>query len=323
MPLQVYYLGPPGTYTHSIALHFIQEGDSARPSSTIRQSLEDAASAWSEDGHRHQQSVVPLALMPYENSTYGLVLETQSVLIGPRHGEANVVLGSNGQLALPNELSPVVVAEATRAVRHALLGSRRAQDRLRRKGGMQALHALEELDLSRVTKVMSHEQALGQCSDFLTRNCPKAERVSVASTALGARLAASNISSENTGSTSACRPSSSTPLSAQHAAANDEETRRLWGEAVIASIVIIAYPTPYFFIAFGVMVLLCLWTGTYYRTSARELLRLVQDGGRAARPIDSDKDEVVVAIGTEQAAEELDLVVLQRNIQDRDVIPPN
>ncbi|CEH13074.1 PREPHENATE DEHYDRATASE-RELATED [Ceraceosorus bombacis] len=283
MPLQVYYLGPPGTYTHSIALHFIQDGDSARSSSTIRQSLEDAASAWCEDEYRHQRSVVPLALMPYENSTYGLVLDTQSTLIGPRHGGANVSLGSNGQLASPSELSPVVVAEATRAVRHALLGSRRARDRLRRKDGLQALHDLEELDLSRVTKCLSRPFALTalyfvEC--FVTANA--FQGFSVASTALGARLAASTTSSQNTWSTSACRPSSSIPLSAQHAAGNGEDTRRRSGHANVGA--------------------------------ASDL----QNGGHATRPIESDKDEVVVAIGTEQAAEELDLVVLQRNIQDRD-----
>ncbi|CEH13993.1 abc transporter [Ceraceosorus bombacis] len=43
---------------------------------------------------------------------------------------------------------------------------------------------------------------------------------------------------------------------------------------VVGSIVLIAYLTPYFLIAVGVMVLLYFWTGIYYRTSARELRRL-------------------------------------------------
>lgn len=37
---------------------------------------------------------------------------------------------------------------------------------------------------------------------------------------------------------------------------------------------LIAYLTPYFLIAVGVMIVCYLWTGLYYRTSSRELRRL-------------------------------------------------
>jgi chorismate mutase/prephenate dehydratase len=45
-------------------------------------------------------------------------------------------------------------------------------------------------DLSKITRVYSHSQSLGQCQSWLNANLPRAERVSVGSNAEAARLAA-------------------------------------------------------------------------------------------------------------------------------------
>jgi len=95
--------------------------------------------------------------MPWENSIHGVVLETLNLMRLPEVGDRIFVQGE------------VIVG-----VQHCLLV----------RNGMQ---------LSKVKKVLSHEQALGQCKRFLTTELPHAEAVQVASTANAAqRVAAGN-----------------------------------------------------------------------------------------------------------------------------------
>src|ERR671935_137983 len=49
------------------------------------------------------------------------------------------------------------------------------------------LLARDELELDRITRVLSHPQATAQCGRFLRERLPAAERVSIASTAEAAR----------------------------------------------------------------------------------------------------------------------------------------
>ncbi|KAL1951614.1 hypothetical protein VTO73DRAFT_763 [Trametes versicolor] len=103
------------------------------------------------DVYRAVSADIPYAVIPQENSVYGTVIDTYDSLRSPSAGESVFVRG-----------------ELTIAVKHCLVVRRGVQ--------------LEE-----VQRVMSHEQALGQCSRFLTETLPGVPRVKVPSTSAAAQ----------------------------------------------------------------------------------------------------------------------------------------
>ncbi|OBZ80093.1 P-protein [Grifola frondosa] len=111
------FLGPPGSHSYQCALN--RFGSSVEY--VDRQTITDVFDAVSHD--------VPIALIPQENSIYGIVTETYDLLRRPDVGK----------------------------------------------------------DKLNVRRVLSHEQALGQCAQFLSEKLPAAARVKVSSTSAAAQ----------------------------------------------------------------------------------------------------------------------------------------
>ncbi|KZW00640.1 PDT-domain-containing protein [Exidia glandulosa HHB12029] len=95
---------------------------------------------------------IPFALLPAENSTHGYVVDTYDILRLPDVGSRFHITG-----------------ETTLRIEHCLV----APDGTR---------------LEDVKVVLSHEQALGQCAQFLREHLPNVSRLKCASTAEAARL---------------------------------------------------------------------------------------------------------------------------------------
>ncbi|KZT57116.1 PDT-domain-containing protein [Calocera cornea HHB12733] len=138
----VAFLGPEGTYSHQAAHELF--GDAARyaPQHTIT------------DTFGALESGAQYALLPWENSIHGIVIDTIDLLRDESIGTSIRVRG-----------------EKTIGVQHCLLV---------RKG----------VKLSEIKTVLSHEQALGQCAGYLTKHLPHATRIKVPSTALAAERVA-------------------------------------------------------------------------------------------------------------------------------------
>jgi len=96
-------------------------------------------------------STVSLAVIPQENSLYGNVTETYDLLRAPEVGESKFVVG---EVNLP--------------IQHCLLVGQGVQ-------------------LQQIRRILSHEQALGQCSRFISEHLPHAKLVKTASTAAAAQ----------------------------------------------------------------------------------------------------------------------------------------
>ncbi|KAJ3559768.1 hypothetical protein NM688_g145 [Phlebia brevispora] len=112
---------------------------------------------------------IPFGLVPQENSIYGSVTETYDALREPEVGETKFVKG-----------------EVTLAVQHCLVVRQgvKAED---------------------VTRILSHEQALGQCGKYLQKNFPSAALQKMASTAAAAQ-ALLNEGPEQLHSAAICSP---------------------------------------------------------------------------------------------------------------------
>ncbi|KZT72768.1 PDT-domain-containing protein [Daedalea quercina L-15889] len=94
---------------------------------------------------------IPFGLLPQENSVFGTVTETYDLLRQPAAGTDRFV---RGELVLP--------------IRHSLVVRRGVR-------------------LEDVERVLSHEQALGQCSRFLSERLPGAARIKTPSTSAAAK----------------------------------------------------------------------------------------------------------------------------------------
>ncbi|KAH0838383.1 Prephenate dehydratase-domain-containing protein [Lanmaoa asiatica] len=148
------FLGPLGTYSHQAAFEYF--GDSveylARP--TIAGELQHVNREESQSLSDVQQTLsaaVPFGIVPQENSTNGTVIETYNVLRIPGVGQENFVRG-------------VTVI----GVKHSLVIRRGVK-------------------MENIEHVLSHEQALGQCREWLAEHLPRASLVPTDSTASAAK----------------------------------------------------------------------------------------------------------------------------------------
>ncbi|KAF3770403.1 hypothetical protein M406DRAFT_66814 [Cryphonectria parasitica EP155] len=141
----VAFLGPPSSFTHQATKSAFPEAEySHQPVGTIKDVFEAV-----------QSGTTQLGVVPFENSTHGVVTFTLDSLADRR--------GAYGDLR--------VCGEVYLDVHHFLLG------------------AELEPSLGHVRRVLSHPQALGQTDGFLTQHLAGVERVDVSSTSRAAELA--------------------------------------------------------------------------------------------------------------------------------------
>lgn len=172
---QAAYLGPPGTYSHQVALRHFGADAALTPRTSIAaafdflfpsEDLVPAASA--TKGPKAPR----YALLPYENSTYGPVLETLRCLFKPEfadgHARSSDLVAANpalptGTISLQSDLRISVVGEAQLGVCHALLVGAEAYERLTSSSsGAEKLDGdkdgADQVDWKAITRILSHEQ---------------------------------------------------------------------------------------------------------------------------------------------------------------------
>lgn len=142
---KVVFLGPLGTYSHQAVLKF---SGKAPVQLVPRTSIHEVVLHGAQDARLGRTVVV---ILPVENSTLGIVHEALESLSNPH-------LFSKHGLRIVDEVDLTVA--------HALIVKSPAP------------HPFES-----IKEVHSHEQALGQCEDFLNKNLPHALRISSHSTA--------------------------------------------------------------------------------------------------------------------------------------------
>ncbi|KAI9371119.1 Prephenate dehydratase-domain-containing protein [Aspergillus egyptiacus] len=141
-PLKVTFLGPAASFSHQAAIETF--GNSAELIPCL--SFADAIAAV-------QNQAADYAVVPFENSTNGSVVQTLDLLVG-RSGAYDDVKVCN---------------EYYLTVHHCLLA---------RKGVVQAAQS----DYTSIVKLYTHPQAWGQCEKFLRENFKGIERQDVSST---------------------------------------------------------------------------------------------------------------------------------------------
>ncbi|GAC95412.1 hypothetical protein PHSY_002988 [Pseudozyma hubeiensis SY62] len=169
----VAYLGPTGTYSHQAALKvFGEAGTNLIPMQSITGAIDFV--------RRGTPGNAKIAIVPVENSTFGPVRDTLDNLLGISNGDRHAFRPEDGaQLH--------VVGEACLSVDHALLcGPKTYHHLLQLQGDTDPNAPIRDDTLSNITNVISHEQALGQCSHYLTRYLPQAKKKAVESTAAAA-----------------------------------------------------------------------------------------------------------------------------------------
>ena len=169
----VAYLGPTGTYSHQAALKvFGEAGTNLIPMQSITGAIDFV--------RRGTPGNAKIAIVPVENSTFGPVRDTLDNLLGISNGDRHGFKPSAGaQLH--------VIGETCLSVDHALLcGPKTYHHLLQLQGDTDPSAPIRDDTLSNITNVISHEQALGQCSQYLTRYLPQAQKKAVESTAAAA-----------------------------------------------------------------------------------------------------------------------------------------
>lgn len=158
----LHYLGPPGTYSHQVALDLIPELKfsrtgidkdeetnqhdgmiSLKPCKSIRDTIKAAQDL------ANQSDLCSLALLPFENNSNGPVIDSYDILHNAKSSLSNIQ----------------VMKEANLPVCHSLLVSKEISNRLK---GNKA--QIELSDLTKLDEISSHSQALGQCTDFIRKH---------------------------------------------------------------------------------------------------------------------------------------------------------
>ncbi|KAF8507192.1 PDT-domain-containing protein [Russula emetica] len=152
------YLGPAGTYSHQAAHDRFAETVHYRSQGTIS----DVYHSVGPSGD------LTLALLPQENSIFGIVTETYDLLRSSELGVSKWIRGA-----------------VTLSVQHCLI----------------VRHGKTMRDIK---KVLSHEQALGQCRQFLATYLPAAQLVKVPSTAAAAEVVSAREDDDATDSAAIC-----------------------------------------------------------------------------------------------------------------------
>ncbi|CCM05164.1 uncharacterized protein FIBRA_07373 [Fibroporia radiculosa] len=149
------FLGPLGSHSHQCAQNGFGPGVEYVERSTITGTLLlcHFSGQWqmSAEAFKAVSDEIPFALIPQENSLYGTVTDTYDLLRLPEVGQHKFVRG-----------------EVTLSVRHCLVVRRGVK-------------------LRDIGRVLSHEQALGQCARFLSTNLPGAARIKMSSTSAAAQ----------------------------------------------------------------------------------------------------------------------------------------
>ncbi|KAL2823971.1 Prephenate dehydratase-domain-containing protein [Aspergillus cavernicola] len=141
-PLKVTFLGPAASFSHQAAVETFGNSSELIPCLSFADAIASV-----------QNQRAEYAIVPFENSTNGSVVQTLDLLVD-RSGAYNDV---------------VVCGEYYLAVHHCLLA---------RKG----LFPASQRDYSSITKLYTHPQAWGQCEEFLRKHFKGVERQDVSST---------------------------------------------------------------------------------------------------------------------------------------------
>ncbi len=159
------YLGLPSSYTHQAALTlFNSDSYILKPQTTIADIFKEVQSA-----------TVNYGIVPFENSTYGPVIPTLTLLAGREH-----------------QLSDISICdEAYRDIHHCLLEYQASETLPSDDSHMNGGHStLPSLDFQHIRHVYSHPQAIGQCDAFLSKYLRNAQRHEVFSTSAAAEIVA-------------------------------------------------------------------------------------------------------------------------------------
>jgi prephenate dehydratase len=120
-------------------------------------------------------------MVPLVNSTHGMVIETYDQLRSERVPRDFSIIGD---ITIKVELCLVVLGPGGSAIS---LDDVRTQPVPQQSTPVTTATRGEDI-LKGISVVYSHEQALGQCADWLNRNLPNAKRVAVSSTAAAAKM---------------------------------------------------------------------------------------------------------------------------------------
>ncbi len=151
-PLSVAYLGPQGTFSEMALEKQFGGGVQGLP-----------CASFDEVFHAAETGSAAYAVVPAENSTEGAIGRTLDLLLTtPLKVCAEVVLRVHQNLMVKPAVKPAV----------------------------KPVKGAKGTTLEKIKRVYSHAQSLGQCQQWLSQHLPHAERVSVASNAEAARLAA-------------------------------------------------------------------------------------------------------------------------------------
>lgn len=146
--LSVAFLGPIGTFSHQVAYEYFGN----EVTYVSRPSITNVFTSLSPE--------VPLVCMPLANSTHGAVIETLDALRSDRWSK-----------------DAFIRDEITLKIEHCLVVSAFT--------GLSPEEDAADI-LKSIVCVYSHEQALGQCANWLSKHLPAAKRVKVESTAAAA-----------------------------------------------------------------------------------------------------------------------------------------
>ena len=159
-PMAIAYLGPPGTFSEMALVKQFGGGAQGLP-----------CASFDEVFHAAETGAAAYAVVPAENSTEGAIGRTLDLLLTtPLKICAEVVLRVRQNL----------MVKGVKGVKGSATGDT-VGDRVDDTVG-------DTMD--QIKRVYSHAQSLGQCQQWLSQHLPRAERVSVASNAEAARLAA-------------------------------------------------------------------------------------------------------------------------------------